>query len=714
MNPGRPILADYCRAGWYLIEIPPGRKGPVIDRWQHKDMCISDPDVAEWMHGNVGLAHAYSQTCALDIDQLEPAAEWFKGRGIDLAALLNAPDAVMIESRPGRSKLLYRVSKPLPSFKITDGKRAIFELRCGSGNGLTVQDVLPPSIHPDTGKPYAWKYNSAGSHWSKLPPLPPALAALWATFIRPAPAKQTPRTTDAAPASIEKLRATLSLWDPDCSYDEWIMIGMALHYETKGSDHGLGLWNEWSARATGRASDGGPKYKGLATLEFHWRSFRHDHATPKTLASLRKETAAGADEFPDLTKPQPAPERAVVPSQAKRDMAEEIIRGLSKTKLGKYEAKISNVTAVLGLAEISGHELALDVFLDAIVIMQPDTKQWRPLTDTDYTALRVWLETIGNCEPINHEMMRHAVHLVAEQQQMDSARVWLEGIQWDGVPRIETFCPRYFGTEDTAYTRRVGEYIWTALAGRVLSPGCQADMVPVLIGRQGVGKSRGVQAMSPDPEHFAEVRIDDPDDTIARKMRGCLVGELAEMRGLRAAEVERVKAFITRTHERWVPKYKEFAINYPRRFIMIGTTNDEEFLPMDTEHRRWLPMQTNQVDVAGIAQDREQLWAEGATRYTLEGIAWQGLDILAMPARTEAAGVDTWTDDVASWLAQRDSNEPVRLQDVMHQAIGLDPRIINRTHELRAGRILRALGYARRNVREGGRVAKMWLPDPLS
>lgn len=704
MNPGRPLLADYCRAGWFLVEIPPGKKGPIIDKWNLKEMCVNDPDVAEWMHGNVGLAHAYSGTCAIDIDDMARTVDWMKQRGIDLPALLNAPDAVRIESRPGRGKLLYRISKPLPTCKVS----GVFELRCASGNGLTMQDVLPPSIHPDTGQPYQWKYNAAGAHWSKLPPLPPALAVLWASFIKPPAATPTPRAPAVSNFNIDAARRTLALWDPDGGYDEWIMIGMALHFESKGSQDGLALWNEWSSR--------GKKYKGLADLDFHWRSFRHDHQTPKTLASLRKETAATADEFPDLTKPQPPESKAVVAaSKAKREMAEEIIRTLSKSKLGKYEATISNVTSVLSLAEISGHELALDVFLDAIVILHPDTKQWRPLTDTDYTALRVWLETIGNCEPVNHETMRHAVHLVAEQQQMDSARAWLEGIQWDGVPRVEHFCSRYFGTEDSRYTRRVSEYLWTALAGRVLSPGCQADMVPVLIGPQGVGKSRGVMAMSPDPQHFAEVRVDEPDDTIARKMRGVLVAELAEMRGMRAADVERIKAFITRTHEKWVPKYKEFAITYPRRFIMVGTTNDEEFLPMDTEHRRWLPLSTTHVDVAGILHDREQLWAEGATRFAVEGIAWQGLDILAQPARTEAAGVDNWTDDVAAWLAGRaDQDAPVRLNDVMHQAVGLDPRTINRTHELRAARILRALGYAKRNTRVGGRVQKAWLPDPLS
>jgi predicted P-loop ATPase len=311
-------------------------------------------------------------------------------------------------------------------------------------------------------------------------------------------------------------------------------------------------------------------------------------------------------------------------------------------------------------------------------------------------------------------MMRDAVHLVADQQKMDSAALWLEKLKWDGTPRIERFCPDYFGTEDTAYTQRVGAYIWTALAGRILSPGCQADMVPVLVGRQGVGKSRDVQAMAPALEHFAELRIDDPDDTIARKMRGCLVAELAEMRGMRAADIERIKAFITRTHEHWVPKYKEFAITYPRRFIMIGTTNDEEFLPQDTEHRRWLPLTTREVNVGAIKAHRDQLWAEGAVRYALEGIAWQGLDRLAAPARETAANMDIWTETVDTWARAQSDAPYIRLEDVMTHALGMDPRMITRPYELRAARVLRSLGYAKTNRRHNGLVVKVWTLDPLS
>lgn len=91
------------------------------------------------------------------------------------------------------------------------------------------------------------------------------------------------------------------------------------------------------------------------------------------------------------------------------------------------------------------------------------------------------------------------VLLAADEQPFDSAITWLNGLEWDGVPRIECFYHTHFGTADTPYTRAVSMYMWTALAGRVLEPGIKADMVPILVGPQGCGKSSGVEALSPDP-----------------------------------------------------------------------------------------------------------------------------------------------------------------------------------------------------------------------
>lgn len=171
------LLSSYLEAGLALVPIPLGSKGPTAKGWNLRENAIRTEDGAARLNGqcNIGLAHAYcepSPTCAIDLDNISMARPWFAERGVDIEALLDAPDAVRIESgRLGRSKLLYRAPRALPTHKIGEGG---VEFRCASREGLTVQDVLPPSVHPDTGLPYRL-IGDIGN----IPPLPDALLSIW-------------------------------------------------------------------------------------------------------------------------------------------------------------------------------------------------------------------------------------------------------------------------------------------------------------------------------------------------------------------------------------------------------------------------------------------------------------------------------------------------------------------------------------------------------
>lgn len=186
--------ADYItEAGWALCKIPRGRKGGGSDDWQTEANAIRDPDAFKGWTGNVGLLHAWSRTAALDVDSYTLARPWLEVRGVDLDALLAADDAVQVRSgRPNRAKLLYRLPDGVELLETKKLESAGLELRCASSGGLTVQDVLPPSIHPDTGKPYEW--GGAGD-WRDLPELPPALLAAWRALF------EVPRTSQERAAS---------------------------------------------------------------------------------------------------------------------------------------------------------------------------------------------------------------------------------------------------------------------------------------------------------------------------------------------------------------------------------------------------------------------------------------------------------------------------------------------------------------------------------
>jgi len=165
--------ADYIEAGFALTNVD--GKRPTARGWNKRSKAITSADKLSRITGNVGLLHAYSGTCCVDIDDYLATADYFEDNGLDLQALITADDAVLIDSgRENRAKLVYRTNQILPTIQQTENKTMLFELRCGDSKNGSVMDVLPPSIHPDTGKPYEWI-----GDWKRLPHLPTELASFW-------------------------------------------------------------------------------------------------------------------------------------------------------------------------------------------------------------------------------------------------------------------------------------------------------------------------------------------------------------------------------------------------------------------------------------------------------------------------------------------------------------------------------------------------------
>lgn len=384
-----------------------------------------------------------------------------------------------------------------------------------------------------------------------------------------------------------------------------------------------------------------------------------------------------------------------------------------RNRAGRPVATLMNAVLACRRPDIVGVRIAYDEFKAALLI-GPEGGEWRTITDNDYTALRLTLAGKKH-EPIGREMIRDAVMLVAEQNKIDTAVDWAKRLRWDGVERIDRFFTDCFGVQDTAYARAVSRYLWTALAARCLQPGVKADMVPVLIGLQGVGKTTSIEALCPIDDAFAEVDLTEKDDDIARLMRGKLVAEIAELRGLASRDADSIKAWVSRRVEEWTPKYKEFVTRYPRRAVCIGTGNNGGFLDDDTGERRWLPLTVGQVDVERIRRERDQLWAEGAMVFGLEGIAWQDAQSLAVHEHGKYKVGDVWSERIAAWLGDDEmdgglrADGVVRMLDVLVSCLGIPVAKITRKDELRVGKVLRMLGFEKHNKRVDGVQGWAWV-----
>lgn len=466
-------------------------------------------------------------------------------------------------------------------------------------------------------------------------------------------------------------------------YDQWLQTIFAIHHESGGSDEGLELAHEFSSRSG--------KYDPDA-VEAKWASVK-GRANARTAASIYALAFKHGW-------------REVVVADG--DLADDVRPSYVTNNNGDVLVTMDNVTKALSVGNECGMTIGYDAFKDEICKSMDGGVNWAPFRDADYSRLRINLERIG-FKPPTKEIVRDAVQYVAERNSFDSAQLWLNRLQWDGVPRVESFFPTYWNTVDNAYTRATGRYLWTALAGRVLDPGCKADMAPVAYGPQGARKSSGVAAIAPDPEFFTEISFGEKDNDISRKMRGRLIAELAELRGLHTKDLESIKAFIARQYEDWTPKFREFNTKFARRLVFFGTTNQQEFLADETGNRRWLPLAVGEVDVDGITRDRLQLWAEGREMFLRGGVDYQEAEKLAAREHGTFMIHDSWEDAIHRWLGTEEAPTDISSAAIFRDVLLMSTRETTRAHEMRLVKAMVALGYEKERKMVKGVRGTFWV-----
>ena len=645
----------------------------------------SDGEIARWSRqADYGICLQTRTVRALDIDV--PDAELAEEITLFIAARLGQQLPARMRQNSGKVLLGFTLPGDMPKRKMVVEGGIVEFLATG-------QQFIAIGTHP-SGARYEW----LGGLPDAFPELELAeFESLWSALAE----RFAIEPVESGELSMRKRGDTVAMRDDVADFLRQRKLVMGTD-----RDGALLVKCPWDAdHSTGTPGDGSTVYFPAGTNGYEQGHFKclHGHCAGRGDGDFQHAIGYLEQDFAvvvaEPNEPAPLPKFA-------------------RDGKGRIDATVRNVQMALMRPDFSGIQIKYDEFRDEIMFAPDGDDQWAAFTDADYTRLRITLERKG-FKAVGRELMRDTVLLVAEDHPFDSAQTWLDQQTWDGTPRVETFLARYFGTEDTAYTRAVSRYLWTALAGRIVTPGVKADMVPILVGGQGVGKSTGVSAMCPSNEFFTEVSFHEKEDDLARRMRGRLVGEIGELRGLHTRELETIKAFITRTHESWVPKYREFATSFPRRIVFIGTTNKDEFLADETGNRRWLPVAVTQADVEAIRRDRVQLWAEGRVMYDLVGIDYQDAEALAGAVHEDHTIRDSWEEAINQWLDDPDpltgdaprARKNLRVGDVLKGALGYEAKHIGRREELRAGAVLRTLGYARKKVRVDGMLTWGFVPD---
>lgn len=283
---------------------------------------------------------------------------------------------------------------------------------------------------------------------------------------------------------------------------------------------------------------------------------------------------------------------------------------------------------------------------------QTGTRRWE---DNDDAGLRSYLEKKYDIDV--KSKAEDALSIVMNERRFSSVLEYLEPLEWDGVARIETLLQDYLGAEDSAYTREAMKNTLVGAVARIYRPGCKMDNALVLIGLQGLGKSTFIRKLARREEWYTDSvnRFGDKDSMSA--IQGKWIVELAELAGMAKAEVEAVKAFISSSSDSFRKAYRRNDKDYQRQSILIGSTNNENFIRDATGGRRFWPVkigiQKRSKDVfKDLDQEIDQIWAE-AKFYFLRGDSWfaQGeFAMLAAEKQRESAELDGYTETIREYL----------------------------------------------------------------
>lgn len=276
-----------------------------------------------------------------------------------------------------------------------------------------------------------------------------------------------------------------------------------------------------------------------------------------------------------------------------------------------------------------------------------DTAQMKSLIDARYLAF----------SSRNHDV---AFTKIADDRRFHPIRDYLDALpSWDGISRVDDLFIKYLKADDTDYIRTVTRKTFAAAVARIYQPGVKFDCVPVLDGEQGIGKSSIIKDLV-TPEYYSEsLSLTDMDDKSgAEKLQGFWVVEIGELAGMKKADIEKVKAFLSTADDKYRPSYGKTVESHPRQCIIIATVNGERgYLRDITGNRRfWIIKLHQQKQKQKWRFDqhfRDQFWAEAKAIYESGETLYLEGDILgdAEEAQRSAMEVDERIGMVEEYLS---------------------------------------------------------------
>lgn len=353
------------------------------------------------------------------------------------------------------------------------------------------------------------------------------------------------------------------------------------------ADRSAGVWHVVCAMIRGGFGDDEIRYvllnQGWKVSEHIYEQLRGPlHAANRQIERGRAVESAKAVDFRRLPNNTPYPNDAA-----------NIEIALGRNGLFPRVDQFTEKTHIDGLERLTGSSVV--VSSDAYAILASHFDEQHGL----------------KCAP---QTISGTVLKLAHRHRSDPLNDYLNGVEWDGVCRIETFLSDFLGVEDSRLNRYYSEHFFRFAVGRALRPGYSSRGMLVLVGEEWVGKSSLLMALSPRKEWVnTSLTLKADSKQAIEEMKGKWFAEFAEMEGIRGAQGTHIKAFLTRNTDTARTAYKSDASETSRRWIPIGTSNLRDDVPasLGTTRLHFVTIPAGwQIDVDAVAEIRDLLWAE--------------------------------------------------------------------------------------------------------
>lgn len=294
---------------------------------------------------------------------------------------------------------------------------------------------------------------------------------------------------------------------------------------------------------------------------------------------------------------------------------------LTANTKGEYENSANNLNIIFQFDRFLKNAFKLNTFDNKRYVTK--NLPWRnidspePLRDVDYSGVRNYIECIYGI--VSSQKVDDALALEIEKKKFHPITTYLKSLQWDGIPRVDTLLIDYFGAEDNVYTRAAIRKMLCAAVTRVFHPGTKFDTALILVGPQATYKSTFVKRLG--KEWFSDTFTTVQGKESFEQIQGAWLVEIAELSGLKKAEVETIKHYISKCEDSFRPAYGRTIETYKRQCVFFGTTNSKDFLRDPTGNRRFLPIDvrpefaTKNVAKELVDEEVDQIWAEAYEIY---------------------------------------------------------------------------------------------------